>query len=104
MNLFKKNDNSVDRSEKLLLEIVKDTNDLYEDFKSEYEAIEDVVSEFVEFIEEIRDRLNEEEKAKSDNLAHNLSKVNNYATRSIRDIRDLLRQQKKVLNEIKHDH
>lgn len=104
MDLFKKNNRVLaSKSEVLFQEVVKETNELYEDLTSEYEAIETVVAEFIEFIGQIGPNLNEEEKAKVEELVLNLNKVDNYAIRALRDVRDLLRNQRKILSEFKQE-
>ena len=104
MGLFKKRNSHIEiaaKSELLFRDIVKDTKELYEDIKAEYETIETVIAEFEEYSSEIKARLDEQQKKKFQEFILRLGKVNNYAHKSLRGVSDLLRSQNKILNEIK---
>jgi hypothetical protein len=81
-------------------EAVKEINELYDDVKSEYEDIETAVADFTQFVQEIKVRLTKEEEVRIDEFVVRLSKVNRCARNSVRDIRDVLRSQKKRLGEV----
>ena len=105
MNLFKKNKPaSVTKSEVLFQEVVKETNELYEDLMAECETVETVVNELIEFINGINNKLSETEKIEIEEFVNKLNKVNAYAVKSRRDVRDLLRSQRKVLSELRREN
>lgn len=106
MGLFKKT-----KSEKLELrkkavshfkEAVKEIDELYDDVKSEYEAIESLAEEFETFIEEIKGRIGPDDMETFNRLALRLNRLNSFARNSVRDVRDVLRNQKKRLREIQN--
>lgn len=84
-------------------EIIKETNELYEDLRSEYETIDTVTEEFNEFLKSLIPKLGEEEAKVLEDFAVKLNKLNNCNKISVRDIREILRNQKKMLNEISRE-
>jgi hypothetical protein len=66
------------KSEFLFQEMVKETMELHEDLKSEFEVIENVVTEFQEFAAVISNNLNDEQKARLEDFISRLNRVNHY--------------------------
>jgi DNA repair ATPase RecN len=88
---------------KVFKEAVKEINELYDDAKAEYDTIETVVAEFSEFVQDLSGRLAEKDQQKMENFLTRLTKVNALARNNVRDLRDVLRNHKKLLKEIQND-
>jgi len=84
-------------------ETVKELEELHTELKTAYDAIDDVVAEFTVFKEGIAKSLSEEENTKMDYFLKRFKKIDKVARDDVRDIRDLLRSQKKRLSESEHD-
>jgi len=104
MGLFGKDKNNKGlqaADEVLLKDVIKETKELYDDLSSEYETIEAVVGDFITFVEKIAPTLDAGDTVKMIDFALQLKQVNKLARNSVRDVRDLLRYQKKLLAEVK---
>lgn len=84
-------------------ETVKELEELHTELKTAYDAIDDVVAEFTVFKEGIAKSLSEGENTKMDYFLKRFKKIDKVARDAVRDIRDLLRSQKKRLRESEHD-
>lgn len=82
---------------------VKELEELHSELKASYETVETVVAEFTEFKEEISQKLNAEDSTKMDYFLKRLKKVDKVGRDAERDVRDLLRIQKKRLSEALQD-
>lgn len=84
-------------------EVVKDLDELHSELKSAYDGIDDTTAEFTVFRESLSDKLSDEENAKMDYFSKRFKKMDKVARDAVRDVRDLLRSQKKRLRESEQD-
>lgn len=82
---------------------VKEIDELYDDMKSSYEDIETITAEFLDFVNEITPALNKEAALKMTVFSKQIAKIDQCARNGVRDVRDILRNQKKRLAEINND-
>lgn len=82
---------------------VKELEELHNELKATYGSIETVIAEFTEFKEEITQRLTKEDSTKMDYFLKRFKKLDKVGRDAERDVRDLLRLQKKRLNEALQD-
>ncbi|MDV6168188.1 hypothetical protein R1T16_07105 [Flavobacterium sp. DG1-102-2] len=82
---------------------VKDIEELHDELKAAYENLENVNEEFATFREKIEQKLSEEEKGKMDYFSKKFRKIDKVARDAVRDMKDLLRNQKKRLREAMND-
>lgn len=80
-------------------ESVKELEELYADITSAYQEIDNVKDQFLKFTAEAGTTLNETDKDKLERFAQKFSKLDKFANNTVRDIRDVLRNQKKRLKE-----
>ncbi len=104
MGIFKKKKNVKDYgTEALFKEAIREINELYDDVKSEYSDIESVISDFSNLVEEMKGRLDAGDAQKLEEMSTRLKTVDRCSKNTVRDIRDVLRNHKKRLAEIKRD-
>lgn len=107
MNIFKQSKKEQQDFRKKTLsgfkEAVKELDELYDDARADYEAIEKIVEQFDEFVKDLDGRLQGNDKEAMDQFAAEFSKINTFARNNLRDIRDVLRNQKKRLKELQND-
>jgi len=82
---------------------LRDLEELHEELKSAYETLDSVNEEFSAFREKISQNLNEEEKVKMEYFSKKFKKIDKVARDAVRDVKDLLRNQKKRLREAMSD-
>jgi hypothetical protein len=80
-------------------ESVKELEELYTDITSAYQEFENAKDQFLKFTTEVGTALNETDKDKLGRFAQKFSKLDKFANDTIRDVRDVLRNQKKRLKE-----
>ena len=80
-------------------ESVKDLEELYADITSAYQEIDNVKDQFLKFSTEVVSTLNDSDKEKLERFAQKISKMDKFANNAVRDVRDVLRNQKKRLKE-----
>lgn len=84
----------------LFKEVIKDTDELYEELKAEYDALETVIEDFHDFIAALAPKLDTETLTSLEDFAAKLGKLDTCTRNSVRDLRDILRNQKKMLKEL----
>ena len=84
-------------------ETVKELEELHTELKSAYDTIEDTAAEFTIFMESVSKNLKEEDSIKMDSFLKRFKKTDKIARDAVRDVRDLLRSQKKRLRESEQD-
>jgi archaellum component FlaC len=82
---------------------VKELEELHDELKTAYDAIETVVTEFAQFKEEVSGKLETDDTAKMETFLKRFKKVDKVARDAVRDVHDLLRGQKKRLREALND-
>lgn len=82
---------------------VKELEELHNELKAAYQTIDTVIVEFTDFKEEISLKLNADDSTKMDYFLKSFKKVDKVGRDAERDVRDLLRIQKKRLNEALQD-
>lgn len=107
MNIFKESKKEQQEFRKKTLsgfkDAVKELDELYDDARADYEAIEKIAEQFYEFVNDLDGRLEGKDKEAMEQFAAELSKINTFAKNNVRDIRDVLRNQKKRLKELQND-
>lgn len=83
----------------LCKEVLKETQEVYEDITSACDNIDTIVSEFTTYLEELSGKLSKEDEAALEEFSNKLHKVNRFGTNIVRDVRDLIRNHKKRLKE-----
>ncbi len=86
-----------------LKDAVKELNELYEEARAEYEALEAVTEELQTLAEELYPKLGRPDGENLQNLLAHWNKVNSLVRNNVRDIRDVLRNQKKRLKELQNE-
>jgi DNA repair ATPase RecN len=87
----------------LCKETVKDIEELYADLDAAYTSIDTVTEEFMKFTDTIKTKMDEADIAKMQQFAKRLAKVDKVARDAVRDVRDILRNQKKRLKEMQRE-
>jgi archaellum component FlaC len=82
---------------------VKELEELFNDVKSAYEDLGSITEDFQGFIETIHHKLEGHEQVKLTAYAKKLGKAEKAARDAVRDVRDVLRNQKKRLKEAQRD-
>lgn len=108
MGLFDKNEKKLKKelgkkNSAFCREVVKELDELHTELKSAYDAIDDSAAEFAVFKENLSGKLKEEDNAKMDYFSKRFKKMDKVARDAVRDVQDLLRNQKKRLRESEHD-
>ncbi|AWH85782.1 hypothetical protein HYN59_11970 [Flavobacterium album] len=104
MGLFDKKEKSLKqeftkKNVRLNKEAVKEIEELYDDLKSGYEGIEAVVAEFKKLSVELEQRLQDGDREKMQDLSKKVVKIDKLVRDAVRDVRDVLRNQKKRVKE-----
>lgn len=87
----------------LYKESVKEIEELYTDLTNAYASIDTVTEEFIKFTDTIKTKIDEADIAKMQQFAKKLAKVDKVARDAVRDVRDVLRSQKKLLKQIQRE-
>lgn len=107
MNIFKQSKKEQQEFRKKTLsgfkDAVKELDELYDDARADYTALEKIAEQFDDFVKDLDGRLLGKDKEAMEKFAAELSKINTFAKNNIRDIRDVLRNQKKRLKELQND-
>ena len=109
MGIFSKNEKKLiaEMSKKhiqICKEALKEIEELYTDLSAAYEAIETVTGDFEKLTAEISTKAGPAETAKIQVFAKKISKVDKFARDAVRDVRDVLRNQKKRLKETQRQY
>ena len=80
-------------------ETVKDMEELHDELKSAYEALDTIADEFAAFKDVLMQKLTEEENIRMDYFIKKFRKLDKISRDAVRDVRDQLRLQKKRLRE-----
>lgn len=84
-------------------ETTKEIEELHEELKAAYKTLDNVAEEFSAFKDEVTKSLNEQDNAKMEYFNKRFKKLDKVARDAVRDVSDLLRNQKKRLREAMHD-
>lgn len=87
------------RNTKYYREGVKELEELYEELKVAYEALDMIAVEFSAFKDLVSNSLNEADNSKMEYFNQHFKKLDKVSRDAVRDVRDLLRNQKKRLRE-----
>ena len=82
---------------------VKELEELQDELKTAYETLDNVNEEFISFREMVSQKLSEEENTKMEYFSKKFKRIDKVARDAVRDIKDLLRNQKKRLREAMND-
>ncbi len=80
-------------------DLSKEIRESFEDLKSEYEENSNVVSEFEDFVQELKSKLNVQDATKLDMFTKRLSRVNRTARHGVEAMWELARNQRKLTSE-----
>ena len=84
-------------------ETAKEIEELHEELKAAYKTLDNVAEEFSDFKDEVAKSLDEQDNAKMEYFNKRFKKLDKIARDAVRDVSDLLRNQKKRLREAMHD-
>lgn len=84
-------------------EAVRDMEELYDELKTAYDEIDNVAEDFLKFYTTIQPRLENTERAKMEAFTKKLARAEKCARDAVRDVRDVLRLQKKRLKEAQQE-
>ena len=87
------------KSEAISNNISNEIEELLNDLKSDYDENRQVVSEFSDFVNEIKSKLNPEEASKLLEFTSKLSKVKRTPKKGVEAMRELSRDQRKATRE-----
>jgi hypothetical protein len=82
---------------------VRELEELYEELKTAYTALDTIAEEFSAFKDLVAKSLNEEDNAKMEYFNKRFKKLDKVSRDAVRDVSDLLRNQKKRLREAMSD-
>jgi archaellum component FlaC len=82
---------------------VKELNELHEELKAAYKTLDSIAEEFSAFKELVAKSLNDEDNSKMEYFNKRFRKLDKLSRDAIRDVSDLLRNQKKRLRESMSD-
>lgn len=85
---------------RLFNEIIRETSDVYEELKNEYGLVDSLADEFDSLLEKILPEVDGNCAQSLKDLSAKMRKLDTTAKNSVRDIRDILRYQRKMLKEI----
>ena len=77
----------------------KEIKESFEDLKSDYDENSNVVNEFMEFAEELKNKLNTNDAEKLTSFSDRLRKVSRSAKNGVEAMRELSMNQRKVTTE-----
>ncbi|HMI07237.1 MAG TPA: hypothetical protein VK528_06810 [Flavobacterium sp.] len=104
MGLFGKNIKKIiaefrDKSKDYSNDLSKEIKESFEDLKSDYDENSNVVTEFLEFVNELKPKLDTQDATKLESFTSRLNKVNRSAKNGVEAMRELSRNQKKLTVE-----
>jgi archaellum component FlaC len=82
---------------------VKELEELHEELKEAYKTLDNIAEEFSAFKDLVAKSLNEEDNAKMEYFNKRFKKLDKVSRDAVRDVSDLLRNQKKRLREAMSD-
>ena len=100
LKLKKESDN---KNTQLCKETIRDIEELYADLNTAYTSIDTVTDEFIKFTETVKAKVDDADIEKMQQFAKKLAKVDKVARDAVRDVRDILRNQKKRLKELQRE-
>ncbi len=84
-------------------DLSKEINESFEDLKSEYDSNSNVVPEFMEFVNELKPKLDSADARKLEVFTQKISKVDRNAQKGVDALYELSRNQRKISNESLRD-
>lgn len=104
MGLFGNNERKIindlcKKSEAISNDISNEIEELLEDLKSDYDENRQVVSDFSDFVQQIKSKLDPEEVNKLQEFTSKMSKVKRCAQKGVEAMRELSRDQRKATRE-----
>lgn len=104
MGLFGRNIKKIieefrDKSEYYSNDLSKEIKESFEDLKSDYDENSAVVPEFMEFVNQLKPKLDSQDASKLEAFTSRLNKVNRNAKNGVEAMRELSRNQKKLTVE-----
>lgn len=87
------------KSEYYSNDLSKEIKESFEDLKSDYDENSTVVPEFLEFVNELKPKLDSKDATKLEAFTARLNKVNRNARNGVEAMRELSRNQKKLSAE-----
>jgi len=87
------------RSEYFSNDLSKEIKESFEDLKSDYDENSNIVPEFLEFAEALKEKLSSSDAEKLDEFSSKLRKVNRSAKNGVEAMRDLSYNQRKLTAE-----
>ena len=109
MGLFTSKDKQIikslcKKSEEISNEISKEIDELFVELKLEYDENQEVVTEFSNFVNEIKSKLNPDEASKLLDFSERMKKVKRCAKKGVEAMRELSRDQKKATRETAREY
>ena len=80
-------------------DLSREINESFEDLKSEYNENSNVVPEFMEFVNQLKPKLDSEDATKLEAFSKRISKVDRNAQKGVDALYELSRNQKKITTE-----
>ena len=104
MGLFRNNTKKIvqefkNKSEYYSNDLSKEIKESFEDLKSDFEENNDVIPEFLEFVSELKTKLNTIEVKKLEEFSSKLRKVNRCAKNGVEALRELSLNHRKVTTQ-----
>ena len=87
------------KSEYYSNDLSKEIKESFEDLKSDYDENSSVVPEFLEFVNELKPKLDSQDARKLESFTSRLNRVNRNAQNGVEAMRELSRNQKKLSAE-----
>lgn len=87
------------KSEDFSKDLSKEIKESFEDLKSDYEANSTVVPEFLEFAEELKNKLSSSDASKLEDFSTRLKKISRTAKNGVEAMRELSLNQRKTTTE-----
>ncbi|RZJ69723.1 hypothetical protein [Flavobacterium sp.] len=84
-------------------DLSKEINESFEDLKSEYDQNSNVVPEFMEFVNQLKPKLDSADASKLDVFTQKISKVDRNAQKGVDALYELSRNQRKITTESLRD-
>ena len=88
-----------EKSEYYSNDLDKEIRESFEDLKSDYDENSAVVPEFIEFVDELKLKLDSNDATKLEAFSSKFSKINRSAKNGVEAMRELSRNQKKLTAE-----
>ena len=96
-NLYKK-------SEEISMDITKEIDELFDDLKTDYDENEEVISEFSDFVDQLKSKLSPEDATKLIEFTSKISKIKRCAKKGVEAMREISRDQRKATRETTREY